>query len=204
MLAGELHVTLDGPTTALHAGEVVLVPADSELRVDAGPAGATAWVTTTPGGADRSTTSGTSSSPAFLSPPAKASRHGRPSPHRLPRHHHPTSSPRTYPRAMARRRTRTTNALLTGRRRCEDQKARCGHEAPHPGPLPPGEVGTTHTVASPNDTVRRPHPAGPGQTATPGSHGRRCQPHGAIGHHNEHAHHHPTRPGRRPRAALVR
>jgi len=49
VLSGELHVTLDGTTTALHPGDVVLVPADSELRVDAGPDGATAWVTTTPG-----------------------------------------------------------------------------------------------------------------------------------------------------------
>lgn len=49
VLSGELIVTLDGTTSALQAGEVVLVPADSELRVDGGPAGATAWVTTTPG-----------------------------------------------------------------------------------------------------------------------------------------------------------
>jgi quercetin dioxygenase-like cupin family protein len=49
VLAGEMHVTLDGTTTSLHSGDVVLVPAGSELRVDAGPAGATAWVTTTPG-----------------------------------------------------------------------------------------------------------------------------------------------------------
>lgn len=49
MLAGKLHVTLDGTTTALHSGDVVLVPAETELRVDAGPDGATAWVTTTPG-----------------------------------------------------------------------------------------------------------------------------------------------------------
>ncbi len=49
VLAGKLHVTLDGTTTALHSGDVVLVPAETELRVDAGPDGATAWVTTTPG-----------------------------------------------------------------------------------------------------------------------------------------------------------
>jgi len=49
VLTGELHVTLDGTTTALQPGDVALVAADSELRVDAGPAGATAWVTTTPG-----------------------------------------------------------------------------------------------------------------------------------------------------------
>lgn len=49
VLAGELQVTLDGLATALHFGDVVLVPAGSDLRVDAGPDGATAWVTTTPG-----------------------------------------------------------------------------------------------------------------------------------------------------------
>ncbi len=49
VLAGEMHVSVDGTTTALHTGDVVLVPADSEFRVDAGPDGATAWVTTTPG-----------------------------------------------------------------------------------------------------------------------------------------------------------
>lgn len=49
VLAGELQVTLDGLATALQPGDVVLVPAGSELRVDAGPDGATAWVTTTPG-----------------------------------------------------------------------------------------------------------------------------------------------------------
>ncbi len=49
VLTGELHVTLDGSAAALQPGDVVLVPAGSELRVDAGPDGATAWVTTTPG-----------------------------------------------------------------------------------------------------------------------------------------------------------
>jgi quercetin dioxygenase-like cupin family protein len=49
LLEGELTVTLDGIATVLAAGDVVLVPADSELRVDGGTAGATAWVTTTPG-----------------------------------------------------------------------------------------------------------------------------------------------------------
>jgi len=47
--AGRATVALDGTTTTLHPGDVALVPADSELRVDAGPDGATAWVTTTPG-----------------------------------------------------------------------------------------------------------------------------------------------------------
>jgi quercetin dioxygenase-like cupin family protein len=49
VLSGELLVTLDVTTTTLQPGDVVLVPADSELRVDAGPDGGTAWVTTTPG-----------------------------------------------------------------------------------------------------------------------------------------------------------
>lgn len=49
VLDGELRITLDGVRTELHQGDVVLVPANSELRVDAGSLGATAWVTTTPG-----------------------------------------------------------------------------------------------------------------------------------------------------------
>ena len=49
VLDGELQVTLDGTCSALHAGDVALVPAGIELRVDAGPDGASAWVTTTPG-----------------------------------------------------------------------------------------------------------------------------------------------------------
>jgi len=49
VLDGELQVTLDGSHSALQRGDAVLVPAGSELRVDAGPEGATAWVTTTPG-----------------------------------------------------------------------------------------------------------------------------------------------------------
>ncbi|SDO68125.1 Cupin domain protein [Nakamurella panacisegetis] len=49
VLDGELRVTLDGSHAALHRGDVVLVPAGSELRVDSGPQGASAWVTTTPG-----------------------------------------------------------------------------------------------------------------------------------------------------------
>ena len=49
VLDGELQVTLDGETSALGSGDVVLVPAGTELRVDAGAAGATAWVSTTPG-----------------------------------------------------------------------------------------------------------------------------------------------------------
>lgn len=49
VLTGQLIVTLDGVTTPLGDGDVALVPADTELWVDAGPDGATAWVTTTPG-----------------------------------------------------------------------------------------------------------------------------------------------------------
>jgi quercetin dioxygenase-like cupin family protein len=49
VLDGELHVTLDGEHFVLHRGDAALVPAGSELRVDAGPDGASAWVTTTPG-----------------------------------------------------------------------------------------------------------------------------------------------------------
>jgi len=49
VLSGDLYVTLDGTSTPLRPGDVVLVPPDSELRVDAGPEGAVAWVTTTPG-----------------------------------------------------------------------------------------------------------------------------------------------------------
>lgn len=49
LLEGELTVTVDGIATVLAAGDVVLVPANSELRVDSGTAGAAAWVTTTPG-----------------------------------------------------------------------------------------------------------------------------------------------------------
>ena len=49
VLDGELHVTLDGERTKVRPGEVVLVPVGSELCVDGGPTGASAWVTTTPG-----------------------------------------------------------------------------------------------------------------------------------------------------------
>lgn len=49
VLTGELEVALDGVRSTLHEGDVALVPANAELRVDGGPAGATAWVTTTAG-----------------------------------------------------------------------------------------------------------------------------------------------------------
>ena len=49
VLDGELRVTLDGAHASLHRGDVALVPANSELQVDAGPDGTSVWVTSTPG-----------------------------------------------------------------------------------------------------------------------------------------------------------
>jgi hypothetical protein len=49
VLNGELRVTLDGILSHLLPGDVALVSAHSELPIDAGPHGASAWVTTTPG-----------------------------------------------------------------------------------------------------------------------------------------------------------
>ena len=49
VLDGELCLTLDGVRSTLHQGDVVLVPANSELQVDAGARGASVWVTTTSG-----------------------------------------------------------------------------------------------------------------------------------------------------------
>jgi quercetin dioxygenase-like cupin family protein len=49
VLDGDLAVTLDGQTTPVAAGDVVLVPAGAELRVDGGTAVASVWVTTSPG-----------------------------------------------------------------------------------------------------------------------------------------------------------
>lgn len=49
VLAGELHVTVDGVAHQLRAGDVALVPADSELTVGTGSLAASAWVATTPG-----------------------------------------------------------------------------------------------------------------------------------------------------------
>ena len=49
ILDGDLQITLDGAPAQLTAGDVALVPAGSELRVDGGACAATAWVTTTPG-----------------------------------------------------------------------------------------------------------------------------------------------------------
>ena len=66
VLDGELQVTLDGTNSALHPGDALLVPAGSELQVDAGPQGASAWVTTTPG-LEAVTTDGTRISPPWAS-----------------------------------------------------------------------------------------------------------------------------------------
>jgi quercetin dioxygenase-like cupin family protein len=49
ILDGDLHVTLDGEEFDATPGLVIVVPADSELRVDGGHSDARAWVTTTPG-----------------------------------------------------------------------------------------------------------------------------------------------------------
>jgi len=49
VLDGDLTVTLDGETSPVAAGDVVLVPAGAELRVDGGTAAASVWVTTSPG-----------------------------------------------------------------------------------------------------------------------------------------------------------
>lgn len=49
VLDGQAQVLLDGRRSVLEPGDVLLVSAGSEFRIDAGPAGVTAWVTTTPG-----------------------------------------------------------------------------------------------------------------------------------------------------------
>jgi quercetin dioxygenase-like cupin family protein len=49
ILDGELQITLDGAPAQLTTGDVALVPAGSELRVDGGASVASAWVTSTPG-----------------------------------------------------------------------------------------------------------------------------------------------------------
>jgi len=49
VLDGELQVSVDGDSSDAAAGDVVVVPADSELRVDGGGLDASVWVTTTPG-----------------------------------------------------------------------------------------------------------------------------------------------------------
>lgn len=49
VLSGELGVSIDGAQDTARPGDVVVVPAGCELRVDGGPAGGAAWVTTTAG-----------------------------------------------------------------------------------------------------------------------------------------------------------
>lgn len=49
LLTGSFTATVDGAAQTLGAGDVLLVPADSELTLDGGPDGATAWVTSTAG-----------------------------------------------------------------------------------------------------------------------------------------------------------
>ena len=49
VLEGELRIGLDGVESTAGPGDVVLVPAGSEFRVDGGPSGAAAWVSTTAG-----------------------------------------------------------------------------------------------------------------------------------------------------------
>lgn len=49
LLTGELSAVVDGTRSTLRPGDVLVVPAGAELSVDAGPEGAAAWVTTTPG-----------------------------------------------------------------------------------------------------------------------------------------------------------
>ena len=46
---GSLRITLDGSGRDVFVGDVIHVPARSELKVDGGPDGAAAWVTTTAG-----------------------------------------------------------------------------------------------------------------------------------------------------------
>jgi quercetin dioxygenase-like cupin family protein len=49
LLEGSLRIRLEGATREVKAGDVVHVPADAELKVDGGPGGAKAWVTTSAG-----------------------------------------------------------------------------------------------------------------------------------------------------------
>jgi quercetin dioxygenase-like cupin family protein len=49
LLSGRVTVVLDGVGATVGPGDVVHVPAGSELTVNGGPDGATAWVTTTAG-----------------------------------------------------------------------------------------------------------------------------------------------------------
>lgn len=49
LLSGQLEVTLNDDRSTAQAGAVIHVPAGSNFRVDGGPDGASAWVTTTAG-----------------------------------------------------------------------------------------------------------------------------------------------------------
>jgi mannose-6-phosphate isomerase-like protein (cupin superfamily) len=49
ILDGAMRVTLDGEVADLSPGDVAVVPAGSEVCVDTGAAGVSAWVTTTGG-----------------------------------------------------------------------------------------------------------------------------------------------------------
>lgn len=49
LLEGRLRITLDGISQDVEPGDVVQIPAGSELKVDGGPRGGSAWVTTTAG-----------------------------------------------------------------------------------------------------------------------------------------------------------
>jgi quercetin dioxygenase-like cupin family protein len=49
VLGGEVTITIDGLVEVVHAGDVILVPANAEVKIDAGPSDVHAWVTTTPG-----------------------------------------------------------------------------------------------------------------------------------------------------------
>lgn len=49
LLTGSFTATVDGDVHTLGVSDVLLVPADSELTIDGGPDGATAWVSTTVG-----------------------------------------------------------------------------------------------------------------------------------------------------------
>lgn len=48
-IEGELAITLNGTRHSLHPGDVAYVPADTEMRLDGGPAGGAAWTTTLAG-----------------------------------------------------------------------------------------------------------------------------------------------------------
>ena len=49
VLAGDLTARIDGVSTPVTVGDVIVVPAGADFCVDSGPEGATAWVTTTAG-----------------------------------------------------------------------------------------------------------------------------------------------------------